>query len=123
MEQQLSIIPMAIHLVEGGNIAQLPELTAEDMHRAYDLYGNPPEYVHSKMVRRKASQAVVDDDLVMDQKKQMLYSNVMHIDGVKFLVTVSTPLQLTLHCKIERETQGVRLALQGQLELLRSRGN
>ncbi len=35
----------AIHLVEDGNIAQLPELTAEDVRRAYDLYGNPLEYV------------------------------------------------------------------------------
>jgi hypothetical protein len=47
----------------------------------------------------------------------------MHIDGVKFLVTVCEPLQLTLQCNIESETQGVlSLALHGQLELLHSRG-
>jgi hypothetical protein len=46
-----------IHLVEDGNIAQLPELTAEDVCRAYDLYGNPPEYTHGKMVKKKASRA------------------------------------------------------------------
>ena len=75
------------------------------------------------MVKKKASRAVVDDDLVMDAKKQTLYSDVMHVDGVKFLVTVCEPLQLTMQCKIERETQGVLgPALQGQLELLRSRG-
>jgi hypothetical protein len=112
-----------INLVEDGNIAQLPELTAEDVCRAYDLYGNPPEYTQGKMVKRKASRAVVDDDLVMDQKKQTLYSDVMHIDGVKFLVTVCELLPLTLQCKIERETQGVlSLALQWQFELLHSRG-
>jgi hypothetical protein len=114
---------VAIHLVEDGNIAQLPELTAEDVRRAYDLYGNPPEYVHGKMVKRKASRAVVDNDLIMDQKKQTLYSDVMHIDGVKFLVTVCEPLQLTLQCKIEREMHGILgPALQGQLELLHIRG-
>ncbi len=113
----------AIHLVEDGNIAQLPEITAEDVRRAYDLYGNPPEYVRGKMVKRKASWAVVDDDLIMDQKKQTLYSDIMHIDSVKILVTVCKPLQLTLQCKIERETQGILgPALQGQLELLRNRG-
>jgi hypothetical protein len=113
----------SIHLVEDGNIAQLPELMAEGVHMAYDLYGNLPEYVQGKMVKRKASRAVVDDDLVMDQKKQTLCSDVMHIDGVKFLVTVCEPIQLTLQCNIERESQGLLgLALHGQLELLCSRG-
>jgi hypothetical protein len=47
----------------------------------------------------------------------------MHIDGSKFLVMVCEPLQLTLQCKIEREMQQVLgMTLQGQLELLRSRG-
>jgi hypothetical protein len=114
----------AIHLVEDENIAELPELMAEDKCRAYELYDNLPEYVCSKMVKRKASRAVVDDDLVMDQKKQMLYSDIMCIDGVKFLVTLCKLLQLTLQCKIERETQGVLgPALQGQLDLLCSRGH
>ncbi len=59
----------------------------------------------------------------MRKKKQTLYTDVMHIDGSKFLVTVCEPLQLTLQCKIERETQQVLgMALQAQLELLRSRG-
>jgi hypothetical protein len=75
------------------------------------------------MVKRKASQAVVDNDLVMNQKKQTLCSDVMHKDGVKFLVTVCKPLQLTLQCNIERESQALLgPALQGQLELLHSRG-
>ncbi len=53
----------------------------------------------------------------------MLYSDVMHVDCVKFLVTVCEPLQLMMQCKIEREMQGVLgPVLQGQLELLRSRG-
>jgi hypothetical protein len=56
------------------------------------------------------------------EKKRTLYTDVM-LDGSKFLVTVCKPLQLTLQCKIERETQQVLgMALQGQLELLRSRG-
>ena len=58
-----------------------------------------------------------------EKGKQMLYSDIMCIDGVKFLVTLCKLLQLTLQCKIESETQGVlSLALHGQLELLHSRG-
>jgi hypothetical protein len=98
-------------------------LIAADVHRAYDLYGIHPEYVCGKMVKKRASRAVIDDSLILDEKKQTLYTDVMHIDGSKFLVTVCEPLQLTLQCKIERETQQVLgMALQVQLELLRSRG-
>ncbi|MFN9979926.1 MAG: hypothetical protein ACK53Y_08445, partial [bacterium] len=64
-----------------------------------------------------------DDDLVMDTKKQVLHTNVMHLDGQNFLLTVCEPLQLILQCPIERETAlALGTALQNQIELLRSRG-
>jgi hypothetical protein len=45
------------------------------------------------------------------------------VDGQRFLVTVCEPLQLTIQVAVEQESQGVlRPALQGQLELLRSKG-
>jgi uncharacterized protein VirK/YbjX len=101
----------------------MPVLSAADVRRAYDLYGAHPEYVRGKLVKKKASRAVIDDNLILDEKKQTLDTDVMHIDSSKFLVTVCEPLQLTLQCKIEQETQQVLgMALQGQLELLRSRG-
>jgi hypothetical protein len=90
-----------VHLVEDGNIAHMPVLSAADVHRAYELYGIHPKYVRGKMVKKKALRAVVDDNLILDEKKQMLYTDVMHINGSKFLVTVCGPLQLTRQCKIE----------------------
>jgi hypothetical protein len=78
----------AVHLVEDGNIAHMPVLSAADVRRAYDLYGAHPEYVRGKMVKKKVSRAVIDDNLILDEKKQTLYTDVMHIDGSKFLVTV-----------------------------------
>ena len=64
-----------------------------------------------------------DDDLVMDTKKQVLHTNVMHLDSQHFLLTVCETLQLILHCPLERETVLVLgTALQNQIELLRSRG-
>jgi hypothetical protein len=101
----------------------MPLLSAADVHRAYELYGIHPEYVRGKMVKKKALRAVVDDNLILDEKKQTLYTDVMHTDGSKFLVMVCEPLQLTLQCKIKRETQQILgMTLQGQLELLCSRG-
>ncbi len=40
---------------------------------------------------------------MIDEKKQMLYTDVMHLDGEKFLVTVCKPLWLTIQCRIESE--------------------
>ncbi len=66
----------------------MPVLSAADVHRTYELYGIHPEYVCGKMVKKKASRAVTDDNLILDKKKQTLYIDIMHIDGSKFLVTV-----------------------------------
>jgi len=110
----------AIHLIQDGNIANMPMLTAEDMRRAFELHGEPVGSVRGKMTQKKVGRAVYDDDLIMDEKNM---SHVMHIDGHKFLVTVCEPLQLTMQCTVVRETATVLgMTLQGQLELLRSRG-
>jgi hypothetical protein len=91
--------------------------------RAYELYGEPVGSVRGKMVRKKQSRAIYDDNLIMDEKKQVLHVDVMHLDGQHFLVTVCEPLQLVIQSPIERETALVLgNALQNQIELLRSRG-
>jgi len=47
----------------------------------------------------------------------------MHIDGQAFLITTCEPLQLTLQCPITSESQNqLGLGLQGQLNILQSRG-
>lgn len=43
----------AVHLVEDGNISGMPALTREDIRRAYDIYGSPPEFLHGKMTIRR----------------------------------------------------------------------
>jgi hypothetical protein len=52
----------------------MPVLSAADVHRAYELYSIHPEYICGKMVKKKASRAVIDDNLILDEKKQMLYN-------------------------------------------------
>ena len=73
----------AMHLVEDGNISGMPALTREDIRRAYEIYGSPPEFVRGKMTKKKVSRAIVDEDLMLDERKQVLYSDVMHIDKKK----------------------------------------
>jgi hypothetical protein len=98
-------------------------LMAEDVKRAYELYGEPVGSVRGKMVNRKQSRAIYDKDLIMDEKKQVLHVDVIHLDGQHFLVTVCEPLQLVIQCPIERETALVLgNIMQNQINLLRSRG-
>lgn len=77
-------------------MVRLPALMSTDVCRAYDIYGVHPGYVRGKMTQRPISRVVIDDSLIMELKDQCLYTDVMHIDANKFLVTVTDPLQLTL---------------------------
>jgi hypothetical protein len=110
-------------LLETGNIVNMPALVAADFERAINLYGPPVEYVRGKTVKRAISRAVVDDHLVLEQKRQVMYTDIMNLDGQKFLVSLCEPLQLTVQTHIERETQtALGVALQSQLNLVRTRG-
>ena len=93
------------------------------VRRAYDLYGTPPAYVRGKMTKKNVSRAVINDSLIMEEKKQVLSTDVMHWEGTKYLITVCEPLQLVLQTPIDSEgkTQ-LGLALQGHLSILRERG-
>ena len=92
-----------IYLVEDGNVTGMPSLSHEDVSRAYDLFVTPPAYVRGKMTKRPISRAVIEESLLMTEKKQKLYTDVMKYDGAMFLITVCDPLHLLLSTPIERE--------------------
>jgi hypothetical protein len=83
------------YMLREGNIMNVLNLTMEDIRRAYELYGKTPEFVRGRMTHKKASRAIIEDDLVLADKRLTLYTDVMHIEGQRFLVTVCDPLQLT----------------------------
>jgi hypothetical protein len=94
----------ATHLFHDGNIFGLPELTREDLMRAYDIYGLPVAYVRGKSTRKAIAHAVIDPTAMMKEKVQALYTDVMHLVGQKFLVSVVEPLQLTIQAPVQNET-------------------
>lgn len=111
-----------IHLIEDGNILELPHLSRADIKRAYDLYGMPVEYVRGKMTKKRAERIRFEPALQDNEKDQVLWSDVMTIDQNKFLITVCDPLNLTLQTSVESESADVLgLALQGHLQVLRER--
>jgi bifunctional pyridoxal-dependent enzyme with beta-cystathionase and maltose regulon repressor activities len=80
-------------------------------------------YVEERMTKQVVKRAIVDDDLDLKEKNLILHSDIMHIDKHNVLVMVCDPLQLTLQVYIEQELHTVLgMALQGQLELLSSKG-
>jgi hypothetical protein len=59
------------------------------------------------MTHKKVSQAIVDDDLVLQDKRLTLHTDIMHNDGQNFLNTACNPLHIRLQVHIEWELQAV----------------
>jgi hypothetical protein len=45
----------------------------------------------------------VDPEAIMKERAQVIYADVMHVDGFKFLISVVEPLQLTIQAPLENE--------------------
>ena len=111
-----------IHLVEDGNILEMPAISRADIKRAYEIYGLPVEYVRGKLTKKKITRQRYEPLLQGSEKDLTLYSDVMHIDDTLYLITVCDPLNLTLQTSVDKETAEVLgLALQGHLQVLRER--
>ena len=44
----------AIHLLQDGNIVNLPNITIDDLRRAYEIFGTPPEFIRGQMTKKKS---------------------------------------------------------------------
>jgi hypothetical protein len=110
-----------INLVGDGNVLDMPALNRSDIVRAYNIFGQPPEYVRGKLTKKKVNRTTFDVAL-RSNEAQTLWSDVMHIDQSSFFVTVSEPMQLVMVNYIKNEdAESLGEALQEQLNLLRER--
>jgi hypothetical protein len=110
-----------IYLLGDGNVLDMPALTRSDNVRAYDIFGQPPEYVRGTLTMKKVNRVTFDAAL-RSEDAQTLWSDVMHIDRNSFFVSVAEPMQLVMlnHIKSE-DAKSLGEALQDQLNLLRER--
>ena len=115
----------AIHLLEDGNVIGL-NVTAADIRKAFEVdsvNGVTPAMSKGKGVNRRAPRLYTDDNLKMMDVKQQMYTDVMHCDDSKFLVSVAEPLHVTLSTPIDRETTHcLGTALQEHIDTLREKG-
>jgi hypothetical protein len=114
----------AIHLVRDGNINNVP-VSVNDVNNYYDIYGPVVEVVRGKTTRRAArtSDPGVDQGLKEQQRLQVMTSDVMYLFQQTFLISVASPLELTISCPLVNQGKSsIGQALQVQINLLRSRG-
>jgi hypothetical protein len=113
----------ATHLITDGNVQGMPMLIKDDLMRAYEVYGEHPEYVRGKMTKKTVGRMKVDISRRSIDKSLRLSTDVMHVDGEMFLVTATEPLNLTLQSYVENEGKlALGMALQGQMAVLHTRG-
>ncbi len=70
------------------------------------MYGSPPEFVWGKMTKKKVSRAIVDESILFDEKKQVLYSDIMHLNSNKLPTVV---------CRIKEIYRSVKAGLKWKL--------
>lgn len=76
-----------------------------------------------KLTHKAIARVVIDPTSIMKEKVQALHTDVMHLDGYKFLVLIVEPLQLTIQASIQNESADqLGLGLQGHLSILQARG-
>lgn len=114
----------AIHLVRDGNIENLP-VSVQDVKNCFDIYGPPVEMVRGKMTSKKSKGPTisVDEGIREERKVQTMCSDVMFVNEEAFLVSVASPLEITLSSSITSQRKAkLGEALQAQINLLRSFG-
>jgi hypothetical protein len=112
----------ALNIVEDGNILNVP-VTAQDVRRAYEIYGKPAAAVRGRRTNRKTRRQQISLELKMPQLEQEMYTDVMQVKGKPFVITLVEPLGLEIVTPVDSEkTEDLGLALQGQVNLIRSRG-
>ena len=115
----------AVRLVQDGNLLEC-RVTARDIRLAFEVDtvdGVYPSMAKGKTANGHPPRLPTDDSIKMDEVKQQLYTDVMHVMGAKFLISVAEPLHVTLCTPVDREsTHELGTALQEHLDTLRGKG-
>jgi hypothetical protein len=113
----------AVNIVRDGNIRNVP-YGVEDVRRFYDIYGGQVASLRGKTTKRHHSIATMEDRAAKQQiTRQMLAADVMHVCGERFLVSVSSPLEVLMVKGVTNlSVQALGTGVQSHVNTLRSRG-
>jgi len=108
-------------MVTGGDFNV--DFIAFDVQRAFDVYGPLVEHVKGKATRRAKSLIPIDPTLKEQITKLRMTADVIHVCGQKFMISISSPLELLLVVPLNSLSEpSLGQALEQHLITLRSRG-
>jgi hypothetical protein len=110
-------------MVRDGNVLNIPH-SVDDVHWLYDIYGPQVEGLQGRTTHNHATRkSTADPSARIERTNQELTMDVMHIKGVKFLVSISSPLELLMICHVKAlDKESIGVGVQSHILLLRSRG-
>jgi len=113
----------AVAIIRDGNVLNVPHMV-EDVRRFYDIYGAQVPGIRGRTTKQHATPAVRAD---LESKEQITHQemvmDVMHIVGQPFLISVSSPLELTIICYVSSLSKtDLGTGVQQHINTLRSRG-
>jgi len=113
----------ALNFVRDGNVTNIP-FTVDEVKRFYDIYGPQVEGIRGRTTNRHAVRTVSEDSGVkMERTVQEVVADVMHVASEKFLISVSSPLELLMTCHVkDLSKDSLGKGIQSHVSTLRSRG-
>jgi len=114
----------AINLVRSGNINNIP-VQVSDIKNYFEIYGVPIAAIRGRTTQDKHITVREDFDYGLKEQVtiQEMVADIIHVAGVKFMVSLSSPLQIVLMVPTPSLSKlALGKALQQHLDLLRMFG-
>jgi hypothetical protein len=114
----------AINFVRDGNVINIPH-SVDNVKHFFDIYGPQVSAIRGKTVRMHVTRSGHEETeaQTLEWTHQELVMELMFAAGEKFLVSISSPLELTLICHLKSQnTEDLGTAVQSHLTTIQSRG-
>ena len=113
-----------LHIIRTGAFVNLG-ITYEDVYRAFEIYGAPIPYLKGTSTRKKVQVTSVSNVTLNVERPititQSVHVDVMHIEGVSFIVSVSKPMNLTMAEELEKNNaQNILSVVQNTIDTYRT---
>jgi hypothetical protein len=113
----------ALNFVCDGNVTNIP-YSVNEVNRFYDVYGPRVAGIRGRTTHKHAVHTITRDlGSKMERTLQEVVTDVMYVASEKFLVSVSSPLELTMVCHVkDLSKESLGKGIQSHISTLRSRG-